>query len=118
MSYYRWSSSNWYIFWCSSLTEDINEELLACWWSFDEQPNVPRRELPLPEYSHVDVWLEEKFPDGFQHMTFRDKTEMVIAIKEFLEDTDVRYAEKLRDRIASADDGLCGTEVRAEDSNN
>ena len=48
-------------------------------------------------------------------MSFRDKHEALVAITEFLEDTDRHHAEKIRDRIDSIPDGLHGTERRVED---
>jgi len=117
VSYYRWSYSNWYAFWCSSDTEDMNEELLALWWGMEESQQilVPRKELPIPTFVNVDCWLDSHFKVCYNEMLMRDKHEALIAITEFLEDTDKRYAEKTRDRIDSLNDGLYGTERRVED---
>ena len=119
MSYYRWSSSNWYAFWCTSDTEEIQEEILALWWGIDEDQmvNIPRKDLPMPVFENVDIWLDSTFSSWYNDMSLRDKHEAMIAITEFLEDTENHYAEKIRDRIDSLDDGLCGTERGTEVDN-
>lgn len=117
MSYYRWSYSNWYAFWCSSEAEDLNEELLALWWGIGGQveQNHMRKDLPIPTFEHVDHWLDKTYGSWYNEMSFRDKHEALVAITEFLEDTDRHHAEKIRDRIDSIPDGLHGTERRVED---
>ena len=116
MSYYRWSHSNWYAFWCSSETEDMNEELLALWWGIDIGNMMhARKDLPIPVFENVDHWLDKTYGSCYNDMTMRDKHEALIAITQFLEDTDIRYAEKIREHFESLPDGLHGTERRVED---
>jgi len=119
MSYYRWTCSAWYAFWCTSDTDELQEELLSLWWGIDEMQmkNWKRRDLPMPVFENVDSWLDKEYNLWYNDMSLRDKHEAMIAITEFLEDTERHYNEKIRDRIDSLDDGLCGTERGTEVDN-
>ena len=94
----------------------MNEELLALWWGIDIGNMMhARKDLPIPVFENVDHWLDKTYGACYNDMTMRDKHEALIAITQFLEDTDIRYAEKIRDHIESLPDGLHGTERRVED---
>lgn len=87
MSYYRWSNSNWYIFWMSSQAERKEDELLALWWSMEHQPTFTYEQLEnVVDLETTKSFLYQNFKEDYSHFERRDFHEAYIAIQEFRED--------------------------------
>ena len=89
MSYYRWSNSNWYIFWMSSQAERKEDELLAMWWNMEDQPTFTYEQLTnVVDLETTKSFLYQNFKSDFSDFERRDFHEAFIAIQEFREDVD------------------------------
>lgn len=89
MSYYRWSNSNWYIFWMSSQAERKEDELLAMWWNMEDQPTFTYEQLvDVVDLETAKSFLYQNFKSDFNDFERRDFHEAFIAIQEFREDVD------------------------------
>lgn len=89
MSYYRWSNSNWYIFWMSSQAERKEDELLAMWWNMEDQPTFTYEQLvDVVDLETTKSFLYQNFKSDFNDFERRDFHEAFIAIQEFREDVD------------------------------
>ena len=89
MSYYRWSNSNWYIFWMSSQAERKEDELLAMWWNMEDQPTFTYEQLTgVVDLETTKSFLYQNFKSDFKDFERRDFHEAFIAIQEFREDVD------------------------------
>ena len=89
MSYYRWSNSNWYIFWMSSQAERKEDELLAMWWNMEDQPTFTYEQLTnVVDLETTKSFLYQNFKSDFNDFERRDFHEAFIAIQEFREDVD------------------------------
>ena len=89
MSYYRWSNSNWYIFWMSSQAERKEDELLAMWWNMEDQPTFTYDQLTgVVDLETTKSFLYQNFKSDFKDFERRDFHEAFIAIQEFREDVD------------------------------
>jgi len=89
MAYYRWSSSNWYIFWMSSEAERKEDELLALWYDMENQPTFTYEQLVnVVDLETTESFLYQNFKSDFSQMERRDIHEAFIAIQEFREDVD------------------------------
>ena len=89
MAYYRWSSSNWYIFWMSSEAERKEDELLALWYDMETQPTFTYEQLiDVVDLETTQSFLYQNFKSDFSQMERRDIHEAFIAIQEFREDVD------------------------------
>ena len=87
MAYYRWSTSNWYIFWMSSQAERKEDELLAMWFNMDVQPTFTYDQLiSVVDLETTKSFLYRNFKEEFSDMGRRDIHEAFIAIREFIED--------------------------------
>ena len=89
MSYYRWSNSNWYIFWMSSQAERKEDELLAMWWNMEDQPTFTYEQLvDVVDLETTKSFLYQNFKSDFNDFERRDFHEAFIAIQEFRDDVD------------------------------
>ena len=89
MSYYRWSNSNWYIFWMSSQAERKEDELLAMWWNMEDQPTFTYEQLTnVVDLETTKSFLYQNFKSDFKDFERRDFHEAFRAIQEFREDVD------------------------------
>ena len=89
MAYYRWSSSNWYIFWMSSEAERKEDELLVLWYDMETQPTFTYEQLiDVVDLETTQSFLYQNFKSDFSQMERRDIHEAFIAIQEFREDVD------------------------------
>ena len=89
MSYYRWSNSNWYIFWMSSQAERKEDELLAMWWNMEDQPTFTYEQLTnVVDLETTKSFLYQNFKSDFKDFERRHFHEAFIAIQEFREDVD------------------------------
>ena len=89
MSYYRWSNSNWYIFWMSSQAERKEDELLAMWWNMEDQPTFTYEQLTnVVDLETTKSFLYQNFKSDFKDFERRDLHEAFIAIQEFRDDVD------------------------------
>ena len=89
MSYYRWSNSDWYIFWMSSQAERKEDELLAMWWNMEDQPTFTYEQLTnVVDLETTKSFLYQNFKSDFKDFERRDLHEAFIAIQEFRDDVD------------------------------
>jgi len=89
MSYYRWSYSNWYIFWMSSQCTRKEDELLAMWYYMDKQPTFTYEQLKdVIDLETTKSFLYQNFKEEYKEFEIRDFHEAFIAIREFIEDVD------------------------------
>jgi hypothetical protein len=62
MSYSRWSTGSWYVFWDSAMSGDLREnQHLACWYDMDEDHQISW------SYERVDSLLQ-KHPETIIRM--------------------------------------------------
>ena len=89
MAYYRWSTSNWYIFWMSSQCTRKEDELLAFWYTMDRQPTFTYEQLKeVNDLETTKSFLYQNFKEEYEQFERRDFHEAYCAIQEFLEDVD------------------------------
>ena len=89
MAYYRWSTSNWYIFWMSSQAERKEDELLAMGWNMEDQPTFTYEQLTnVVDLETTKSFLYQNFKSDFKDFERRDFHEAFIAIQEFRDDVD------------------------------
>lgn len=92
MAYYRWSSSNWYIFWCGTESDIKDEQLLAVWYGIESQDQkfISYKEL-IENYDNVSSERKQEYAKSlFPHvnLSYRDLGEFDIAVKTFLADVE------------------------------
>ena len=89
MAYYRWSNSNWYIFWQSSDAGRKEDEQLALWYNMDSNPTFTYGDLEgIVNLETTKSFLYRNFKEEYASLELRDFHEVFVAIQEFREDVD------------------------------
>ena len=90
MSYSRWIDSDFYTYWCGSSATKKEDELFACHYSLDNDPNFSYTEVN--EIIRDSNLILEKVDSSLDELQIE---ELLLYMRQFIAAVDQQYFEKL-----------------------